>query len=393
MRKFLPLIVCIFLIPTLHAQEIEKLLVGQNQTPTFVKFNPASTKATTNVSSEAILRTYVFTQNQDEIKQISSKTDKLGFTHEKFQQYYKGIKVEHGKYTVNKHNGKIHSLNGEYLLMKDNFKTTPFLSENAALTKAMNYIGAQKYMWQNPDNEAFAKKTEKVGTYFPKGELVIVQNFLGKEKANNLKPVLAYKFNIYAEKPLSRNYIYVDAKTGDIVFKNSIIKHCNSTKHNHSATNISKESKKMFSILADANGTAATRYSGSRAIVADSYSGSYRLRESARGIETYNMNMGINYNSATDFTDNDNNWTSTEHNNADKDDAALDAHWGAEMVRDYWTTEHNRNSFDDNGAVTKNYVHFDLVEYGYPNQDNAFWNGSVMTYGDGTRYCNKNQIF
>jgi hypothetical protein len=33
---------------------------------------------------------------------------------------------------------------------------------------------------------------------------------------------------------------------------------------------------------------------------------------------------------AVNFTDSDNNWTATEFNNANKDNAALDAHWGAE---------------------------------------------------------------
>jgi hypothetical protein len=39
---------------------------------------------------------------------------------------------------------------------------------------------------------------------------------------------------------------------------------------------------------------------------------------------------------------------------------------------------HNRNSYDDNGSAIKSYVHYDR------DYDNAFWNGSVMTYGDGS---------
>jgi bacillolysin len=386
MKRILPLILSFLLVSTLNAQEIEKSLVGENGTIKFLKFNTATMKAAT-ASSEAVLRTYVFTQSKDELKQIASETDNIGFTHEKFQQYYKGVKVEHGKYSVHKRDGKIESLNGEYILLNDNFRTTPTLSEEAALSKALSHVGAQKYMWQNPENEEFAKQTEKAGTFYPKGELVIVQDFLNNDRDAKFKPILAYKFNIYAEKPLSRDFVYVDAKTGRIVHKNAIIKHCNNVNHNHSATNIAKEHKKFFSILADANGTAATRYSGTQTITADSYSGYYRLRETGtRNVETYDMNMGINYNSAVDFTDNDNNWTAAEHNNSAKDNAALDAHWGAEKVWDYWATEHGRNSFDNSGAIIKSYVHFDLVEYGYPSQDNAFWNGSVMTYGDGTSF-------
>jgi len=383
MKKLFSLLVITCIITSVNAQ-VEKLLVGQNGTPSFIKFNTTN-KAATTADSKTVLKNYVFTQQKDGAKEISSSVDKLGYVHEKFQQYHNGVKVEYGTYSANRRNGVIHSMNGEYLFIEDDFKTKTVLSEDVALRKALEFIGAQKYMWQNTENELFAKKTEKAGTYYPKAELVIVQNFYGKEKSTKFKPTLAYKFNIYAERPLSRDFVYVDAKTGEIVHKNPIIKHCNNLNHNHSALHLAKV-RRGFSIMADANGTGATRYSGTRAIVADSYSGSYRLREAARGIETYDMNMGINYNSAVDFTDNDNNWTAAEHNNAQKDNAALDAHWGGEQVWEYWMTKHNRNSFDDNGAVIKNYVHFDLVEYGYPNQDNAFWNGSVMTYGDGTSF-------
>ena len=82
-------------------------------------------------------------------------------------------------------------------------------------------------MWDDKQNEKFAKSNEQAGTYFPKGELVIVQNFLSTDKNSWMKPTLAYKFNIYAERPHSRDYIYVDAITGEIVQKNAIIKHSN----------------------------------------------------------------------------------------------------------------------------------------------------------------------
>ncbi len=379
MKRILLFLVGIFLFANLQAQEVEKLYVGQNGTPNFIKFNTKN-KAAALTDAQTVLKTYVFVQSGDEAKKLSTSQDKLGFTHEKYQQYYKGIKVEHGLYSVNKRGSVIESMNGEYVFVKDNFRTSPVLSEDAALQKALQYIGAQKYMWEDAQNEAFAKKTEKAGTYFPKGELVIVQDFMGKTKEDFLKPVLAYKFDIYAEKPLSRDFVYVDAITGKIVHKNQIIKHCFDFTHEHSAKNVAKTHKKEYSINVDAAGSAATRYSGTRTITADSFNGSYRLRETGRGngIETYDMNTGTNYSNAVDFTDNDNNWTAAEFDNTAKDNAALDAHWGAEMTYDYWLQKHNRNSYDDNGAVIKSYVHYDVA------YDNAFWNGSVMTYGDGS---------
>ncbi len=52
------------------------------------------------------------------------------------------------------------------------------------------------------------------------------------------------------------------------------------------------------------------------------------------------------------------------------------------MVYDYWKKRHGRASYDNKNAAIKSYVH-----YG-PAYDNAFWNGSTMTYGDGSGTSN-----
>ncbi len=165
---------------------------------------------------------------------------------------------------------------------------------------------------------------------------------------------LAYKFAIYATEPLRYDYIYVSAQTGEIILDNPIIKHV--------------------------NGTAGTRYSGSRNIATSNIAGSnYVLRDSGGNynIATYNLKRGTNYTNAVDFSDDDNNWTSGEYNNSNFDNEALDAHWGAMMTLDYWRTVHNRSSFDNKGTRIKSYVHYANL------YANAFWDGYEMTYGDG----------
>jgi Zn-dependent metalloprotease len=90
------------------------------------------------------------------------------------------------------------------------------------------------------------------------------------------------------------------------------------------------------------------------------------------------MKKGTSYTAAVNFTDVDNNWTAAEYNNVNKDNGALDAHWGAEKTYDYWSTTHGRNSYNNAGAAIKSYVHYSSA------YNNAYWNGSVMTYGDGS---------
>ncbi len=158
----------------------------------------------------------------------------------------------------------------------------------------------------------------------------------------------------------------------------------------------------------DPNNTSAQlTYSGEDPRTAVLNTTVYILKDDTRGlgIETYDMNgsggapislPGLHENSLA-FVDLDNNWknetaagthedlirgaTSNGSVGADEgtnDDYAIDAHWGAEMVYDYWKNIHNRLSFDNKNSAIKSYTH-----YG-PAYDNAFWNGSVMTYGDGS---------
>jgi len=56
---------------------------------------------------------------------------------------------------------------------------------------------------------------------------------------------------------------------------------------------------------------------------------------------------------------------------------AVDVHWATEKTYEYLLNTHGRNSLDDNGMVLHSWVHYST------NYNNAFWNGSWMTYGDG----------
>jgi bacillolysin len=305
----------------------------------------------------------------------SELNETMGYSHSKIQEFYKGLKIEYSTLNIHVRNEEVIAVNGEYA----NFltlNTEPSISVSAALKLVLNHIRADKYIWQDEKEYKFLlANEEREYTSLPNGELVICRNF------NNLTTTdfrLAYKFDIYALKPLSRDYVYIDANTGEIIHSNAIIKTCNANLPNHSITK-----SDTFAIdtpnIAFILGSAQTRYSTTRNIETTNSGGGYQLNDSTRGlgVETYNLNTGTSYSGATNITDNDNNWTAAEWHNATKDDAALDAHWGAESTYDYFLTKHARNSYNNSGAKIKSYVHYST------NYFNAFWNGNVMTYGDG----------
>jgi bacillolysin len=57
--------------------------------------------------------------------------------------------------------------------------------------------------------------------------------------------------------------------------------------------------------------------------------------------------------------------------------AGVDAHYYANVTDDYYQTVFSRNSLDDKGMQMVSSAHF------ASNYNNAFWNGSQVTYGDG----------
>ncbi|MEB3801342.1 M4 family metallopeptidase [Flavobacterium columnare] len=349
------------------AQESNKYVklkeTNDNKTPSFVSFKESSVYKTSDVKT--LFKEQLGLKPNQDFAKMKSDSDNLGFSHEKYQLYHKGIKVEFATYSVHSKNGRVNSMNGEYYNIGD-IDVNPSIKADAALQRAISHLGAQEFLWDD-FAEANANKYSK-----PQGELVLLP------LDNTIK--LAYKFDIYATKPLSRGDVYVDAQNGQILLYNATIKHLGAHAHGKKSSEGTYIDMFKTNSMAFVAANAATRYSGSQTIETSLSGSSYILSETGRGngIQTYNMKKGTSYASAVNFTDADNNWTAAEYNNTNKDNAALDAHWGAEKTYDYWKNIHNRNSFDNAGAKINSYVHYSN------NYDNAYWDGTRMTYGDGS---------
>lgn len=58
------------------------------------------------------------------------------------------------------------------------------------------------YVWQIPEEEAWIKEYYN-DTYYPKADLVIVKDKLKTDTTFRL----AYRFDVYAHRPVSRDYV------------------------------------------------------------------------------------------------------------------------------------------------------------------------------------------
>lgn len=302
-------------------------------------------------NAEAFLNTVILNNNDIKVKKLRTDEDNIGYTHTRFQLLYKNVLIDNSIIIVHSKDGKIVSLNGDV----DGFKApvnSVSLSGDKALQLALAKVNAKKYKWEDKADEENMKRVlnNPNFTFYPTADLILYSDH-SKKLAD--KSAYAYKFNIYAETPLYRANVIVDAQSGKILAEQNLL--CTS----------------------DVTATAITKYSGTQTIGTDMVSaGNYRLREvnnRGLGVETYNLKNGTSYGAAVDFTNTTTSWTTTG-----VDQAATDAHWGCEMTYDFYKTALNRNSVDNAGYKLLSYVHYST---GY---NNAFWDGLRMTYGDGS---------
>lgn len=326
----------------------------------FMRLNPRAMPVPLT-SSRTFLRTALRMSYDDELRLISTRKDNIGYDLEFYEQYYNGVPVEYGAYSVHAKNGIVETIFGNYRKIdvvtglgqsteKSGLQTIPVLTEKQALNKAIEFIGAKKFQWEDANAESALRdmKNDPTASFYPKGRLLITED----TKARRFR--LAFKFPIRALEPASKNFVYVDAITGEIIRKDPI------------------------ALCSNQAGTAQKRYSGSQAITTDLFRGSYRLREG--GGKNIVTKSGNTFQTAVEITDNDNNWTAAEHN-ANGEDVGLDVHWGLEKTYDYFLSVHGRNSFDGTGGALFGFVHAGST-------DNAHWDADLRAafFEDGTTH-------
>ena len=314
---------------------------NQSKQLNFARINPSLNIS--NIQMEAMVQNLISSDGKAKLQLLKSEQDELGYTHKRYAIYYGGIKLHNKMIIAHFLQGRLESLNGDLCALQSAFITFS-IDDKTALTNALAKIKAEKYKWENKEEENHMREilNQPNFTYYPSAKRVLFES-KGLFKA-------AYQFEIYAEIPLFKANVFVDANSGIVLAEENLI--CN----------------------IDVPGTAATKYSGTQTLTCDQVTtSSYRLRETQRGlgIETYNMNHTTSY-LATDFTTTSTSWTTTG-----ADQAATDAHWGAEKTYDFYMARFNRNSIDNMGYKLRSYVHYSN------NYNNAFWDGTRMTYGDG----------
>jgi len=319
-----------------------------------------------------VLRTAVDVQSEDTFRRTSLVRDPLGFAHLKHQQYHNNIPIQGATFTTHVKDRQVLSVSGAFI----DYATVDSLDNfgaSGALDSALAFVDADLYMWESLQHSTKVEEGDgcpnacnccayKVAEPDQHANHVHLHHHAGDHAVYSDQPpegeltylptadgglALTWKFDIYAVAPLSRQHIFVDAGTGDILETYNQIHHADVA----------------------ANGTSL--YDGTVDFIADDTGQNVRLRQSTNGVETYDLNNSTSYAEAVDVTSSSASFTSADTS------TGVQAHWGAEKTLEYFFLEHGRDSYDGNGATLRSYVSYD-TDY-----VNAFWDGSRMTYGDG----------
>ncbi|MEW6457309.1 MAG: M4 family metallopeptidase [Acidobacteriota bacterium] len=216
--------------------------------------------------------------------------------HERYDQYYKGIKVWGAQVLRHKRDGEIYAINGRYYENID-IDVTPKINETKAIKIAQDDLNINSNRIK------------------PNGELVIFP----EEKAFYLT------FKIILEDFGLKFVYFIDAKTGEIVNKYNDIQ---DQAYIGLGTGTWNDSKKF------------SAYFTSNAYYPDD-----RLRPAR--IITYDMKHGYYY--GYWVTTSDNKWT---------DGALVDAHVYAGWTYDYYYKVHGRKSINNNNMTMVSFVHY-----------------------------------
>jgi Zn-dependent metalloprotease len=259
--------------------------------------------------------------SREQLKVKDVVTDRDGSTHVRYERTFAGLRVIGGDFVVHRTSaGAVRNVSWNASGRADVASTTPRVAAATA--------------------RATGSKTPSLARKAAAGELVVY--------AGGATPRLAYDVlvtGVKADQTPTRLHTIVDATSGATLARWDDVK----------------------------EGSGKGIFVGSVTVGSTLSGGSYLLKDTV-GNYTTDLKQATS-GTGTQFTDADDVWGNGSV--SDRASAAVDAQYGAEKTFDYYKNVQGRNGIKNDGVGARSRVH-----YGN-NYENAFWDGTQMTYGDG----------
>jgi bacillolysin len=276
----------------------------------------------------------------DEFRLESQQAKRNGSAHERFTQWYHGVRVDGAGYNFHYQDGRIFFAHGNYVRI-ESLNPTPTISSEQA-------------------RDAFAKyqkiPQEEVIDY--RWELLVKEISQTHGRDTLYTPKLVYRIYLNSNHPNNTLVGFVDAHTAEVL-----------------------ETLPILIGYSD-EGTFHTRYSGTQMGITQHYNGVYNLSDSTRGavIHTWNLLNTTDIANRVELTDNDNIWTTAEHRPSNND-MGQDVHWALQQIYDFFYSNYDISSFDNDYHRIDAHIRWNSGQA----SDNAGWHliEHVLLFGEG----------
>lgn len=304
MKRLTSIICFLFLVAILNVQA-KDIIIKKNEygKTTYVKFIKGST-----TTAEEFFDSYLHVKGTDEFRETPTNNFIPNVRFERYQQYYKGLKVDGAHYTFEYKDGMMLKAHGNYVPVED-----------------LNII--PKLTGDDVKNIYAANLDININdTIYSSAELLI------KEIPEKEWTGLVYRVYLATPSLLTADVAYIDAQTGETLCK------------------------EISSFSYSATGYFITYYNGTKTGITEWQNNinKYRLYDSTRGygIHTQYCNGTGNMDITNDFYI----WSGAEVPFLNGE-MALDVHWTMEQIYDALMNSYGQNSYDGSGGIIQSSCH------------------------------------
>ena len=343
---------------------------NESRTPRFIEVQSSTLKKNAGVQTitqlESTARDFLYENKtllkindpQNEFSLESSSKDALVMTHLKFNQVYNGIVVWAKEVIIHLDaQGDVVSLNGS-------FEPTPVsvtdlngrITQSAAINSAVSHLQAKDGI-----KELSPQLQKLFGYYGPIAKRIIWYD-------QNNSPHLAW--NVEVRSGLTQDWLYfIDANSGAVLNRYNTV--CYDGAKSATATDLNGVSR-----------TFGTYQVGSTYYLIDASQPMYDAVNSKMPENPLGAIVTLDLRNK-DYTAGSQIYYVLSNNNQWSDATSVSAHFNALETYKYYLNTYNRKSIDDKNMTINSISH--VTENG-ASMENAFWNQTVMCYGDGGTY-------
>ncbi len=154
--------------------------------------------------------------DKNEIRVFKTVSDIKGISHHRAKQYYNGIEIDNVQLLMHEEKGKVHHAHGN-LISEMSADTHVYITEKQAWQYALKHIGPDTKLWKTLPPKY---KSEENSVTENDGKLIFTS---GRNEPYPKNFKLAYRFDVVTMKPLDRYYIDIDARTGELFNKVTLL--------------------------------------------------------------------------------------------------------------------------------------------------------------------------